>query len=254
MLADRANAECDVIYVRRELRDLSSEEWRIFVDAVKQLMNDKKPSPYDNLAKQHIEHQSECHGTPIFLPWHRAFLKTFELELQSKVPGCVVPYWDWSADSQSPHNSEVLSEKYLGGNGSGKDNCVGDSPFRDYVPGTVDDGYPKCISRQYNNNGKINSFSSPEALANIVKNIESFDDFSNAIEGSPHGNVHNGLGYGFSSMSSPNDPTFFLHHAHVDKIWYDHQRYHENFKDFGKKASPSAELRPWGMTFQDVID
>ena len=35
-------------------------------------------------------------GAYSFLSWHRYFLFRFELDLQSKVAGVMLPYWDWS--------------------------------------------------------------------------------------------------------------------------------------------------------------
>ncbi|RKP22288.1 hypothetical protein SYNPS1DRAFT_20258, partial [Syncephalis pseudoplumigaleata] len=227
-LVGQASAECETIYVRREVRDLADEEWRVFVEAVQKVMKTEKPQEadgqamtiYDDLVKQHLDYQDKCHGTPIFLPWHRAFLKTFELELQKAVPGVVAPYWHWGFDSQAPHHSEVLSHKYYGGAGQGEQSCVPDTPFKDYKPTYTADGMPKCICRQYDDNGnRIAPFSPIEELASIVENSPDFDDFSSRIEGNPHGLVHNGIGYGFSSMSSPSDPIFFAHHAFVDMLW-----------------------------------
>src|SRR4029453_17529407 len=30
-----------------------------------------------------------------FLPWHREYLRRFELALQAAVPGATIPYWSW---------------------------------------------------------------------------------------------------------------------------------------------------------------
>ena len=54
----------------------------------------------------------------MFLPYHRALLHDFEIAL-----GVAIPYWDWSADSQAPHLSDIFSDPYFGGNGK-EGNCV----------------------------------------------------------------------------------------------------------------------------------
>ena len=42
-------------------------------------------------------HGDECpHGWSIFLPWHRMYLRNFELALQDIVPSVTLPYWDWT--------------------------------------------------------------------------------------------------------------------------------------------------------------
>jgi tyrosinase len=37
------------------------------------------------------------HGTPLFLPWHRAYLYFFELALRDRVPQAMLPWWDWTS-------------------------------------------------------------------------------------------------------------------------------------------------------------
>src|SRR3954464_10272299 len=36
-----------------------------------------------------------AHGTPYFLPWHRAYLYFFERALRDRVPGAMLAWWDW---------------------------------------------------------------------------------------------------------------------------------------------------------------
>jgi tyrosinase len=61
--------------------------------------------------------RNAAHSGPIFLPWHREFLKRFEKDLQRMVPGVSLPYWDWTQDSSKPHSSPIWSDDFLGGNG-----------------------------------------------------------------------------------------------------------------------------------------
>src|SRR4051795_10630288 len=36
-----------------------------------------------------------AHGTPYFLPWHRAYLYFFERALRDQVPRAMLAWWDW---------------------------------------------------------------------------------------------------------------------------------------------------------------
>jgi len=52
--------------------------------------------------------------------------------------------------------------------------------------------------------------------------------FTKWIEGSPHGLPHMNIGFSMSSMWSPDDPIFWLHHGNVDRLyhfWIDCQEY-----------------------------
>jgi hypothetical protein len=42
------------------------------------------------------------HHTHLFLPWHRAYLYFFEKNLQDRVPGVTLPWWNWIGASALP--------------------------------------------------------------------------------------------------------------------------------------------------------
>src|SRR5688500_11378457 len=50
-------------------------------------------------------------GAFSFLSWHRYFLFRLELDLQSKVPGVMMPYWDWTDPAP------IMTDTFLGPNG-----------------------------------------------------------------------------------------------------------------------------------------
>jgi hypothetical protein len=85
--------------------------------------------------------------------------------------------------------------------------------------------YPtrKCLNRRFSREGKINAFYSPEQLQAILQNSR-FNDFARRLEGPPHALVHNEIGGDLSTMYSPNDPIFYLHHCFIDKVWADWQK------------------------------
>lgn len=43
-----------------------------------------------------------AHGTPYFLPWHRAYLYFFERALRDRVARASLPWWNWAVNEQSP--------------------------------------------------------------------------------------------------------------------------------------------------------
>jgi tyrosinase len=124
--------------VRKNGNALSAGEREAFVNAI--LAIKKKPSPwapgltvYDTFVLWHRDAFScavmAAHMGPAFLPWHRQFLRMFELELQAVEPTVTLPYWDWTVDRE--HNSYVWADDFMGGNGDPNQGfAVTTGPFR----------------------------------------------------------------------------------------------------------------------------
>src|SRR5699024_5292473 len=104
-----ASPVSDDLLVRQNAKDLSSAEKKAFTDAILALK--AKPSPwnpdlnaYDQFVAWHKD-AFECdnmaaHMGPAFFPWHRAYLRLFEQQLQEIDPSVVLPYWDWTVDQE----------------------------------------------------------------------------------------------------------------------------------------------------------
>ncbi|RKP23830.1 hypothetical protein SYNPS1DRAFT_18034, partial [Syncephalis pseudoplumigaleata] len=253
VFAGYVDARCNEILVRREVRDLTRTQWDRFVRAVNKIMTDSTPSTYDKLTSMHIKHAYEVHHSPMFLPWHRKYIKLFENELRKHDKSIAIPYWDWSVDSQHPHLSPVLSPLYYGGNGRGRHHCVPDTPFAKYRPRyVVGNDYP-CISREYNDGNKLSPFSSTEDLARITASSESMVWFYPRLEARPHAAVHLNLGNQFSGPSATNDPIFFAHHAFIDHLWALWQRRRpEHANDMGV-LSMDAKLPAFDVPVSTVV-
>lgn len=102
---------------RKNVRELTEAEKDDFVRAVWSL---KEGGEYAEYVRWHVEavmnptlapdetvppgtsgadFRNSAHRGPAFLPWHREFLRRFEQDLQSAVPGVTLPYWDWTEDA-----------------------------------------------------------------------------------------------------------------------------------------------------------
>ncbi|ORX89472.1 Di-copper centre-containing protein, partial [Basidiobolus meristosporus CBS 931.73] len=207
--------------VRKEIRELTAEEWNTYIDAVNKLHSGPPPTIYDRIVAVHLKYVVEAHNVPCFFPWHRKYIREFELALQSINNTITLPYWDWSIDSQAPETSAIFKPEYFGA--SGESECITEGPFKDwkmYVP------TPHCLKRQWSKGDKISALYPPELLAKIVTGAKSYNEFRTAIEAAPHALVHVNIGGktgDVGTMWSPNDPLFWSHHAFVDKIWADFQ-------------------------------
>ncbi|MBX9589076.1 MAG: tyrosinase family protein [Hyphomonadaceae bacterium] len=115
---------------RRNIRSLTPQERGHLIDAILEL---KKDGTYDRFVDMHVNAMGHgtppvgpgvvarngAHRGPSFLPWHRYFLGLFEKALQAKNSTVTLPYWDWTADAQTPDASPVW--EIVGGNGDSAD-------------------------------------------------------------------------------------------------------------------------------------
>ncbi|KAK1221840.1 hypothetical protein PQX77_015340 [Marasmius sp. AFHP31] len=237
---------------------------------------------YDDFVASHITLGDEVHMVGHFLPWHRLLLSLYEKALREECGYTgAQPYWNWSLDVDNGMTSWAASPIWdpvhgFGGNGvhipnyNGPFNnnsnfngwvvgantgggCIQDGPFKDYMlalgPGPVLN-QDRCITRDW-----IPTYFpmvSAGAVAQVL-NSPNFEAFRVDLEGviTPQVKVHDGghLAVGgemHDLYSSNGEPTFYLHHAHLDKIWWDWQQLaSSNLYDVSGRSGPNPP-------FQDV--
>jgi hypothetical protein len=180
-------------------------------------------------------------GAYSFLSWHRYFLYRFELDLQSKVAGVMLPYWDWSDPST------IMTETFLGPNGTiGNEVRLGyfaaDAPGTGTnttpAPGWWPAGLPgwRLHTAFGTSSGPLKRAIGPlSGLPSVIDLNQAlakttYPAFQNALEGgvglSSGNQMHNALhgwigGPGQMSFPSvsPADPFFYLHHCNIDRLW-----------------------------------
>ncbi|MEV8508535.1 tyrosinase family protein [Actinoplanes sp. NPDC051475] len=245
--------------VRKNQRDLTATERRNFVNAVLAL---KRNGRYDEFVRTHnsfILSDSDNgvrvgHRSPSFLPWHRQFLLDFERALQAIDPSVNLPYWNWTVDRDT--TSSIWGADFMGGNGRSSDGRVTTGPFafsggnwtvnvrtdsRNYLRRALGaNGQPLPTAAQLQSVLAITTYDA------APWNSTSATGFRNNVEGwrgpNLHNKVHVWVGGDMTAGTSPNDPVFWLHHCHIDKIWSDWQAAH-----------PSSSYLPTGGT-ANVID
>ena len=115
------------IYTRKNIKALLPAEKKDFIQSVLAL---KQKGTYDQFVRWHVDAMNMGpnmsmgvypHQGPVFLPWHREFIRRFE-----KALGLALPYWDWAADSSlaDPKKSPIWDVDFLGGNGDPADNYI----------------------------------------------------------------------------------------------------------------------------------
>jgi len=233
---------------RKNVKALTETEKKNFVTAVLALK--KKPSTlhsgntgfsrYDDYVEVHRNATNTAtgqpgwaHGGPAFLPWHREFIRQFENDLAAIDASVTLPYWDWTDLASNP-----LTSNFMGGNGGGADQVVTDGPFAGgkwklNVKG--DPGDSSSLQRDLG--ADENSPALPTtSLQNAVLNVATYDaspwkgvtnTFRWQCENALHNPTQRHIGGTMDSMTSPNDPLFFLHHANIDRLYAVWQGMHQ---------------------------
>ncbi|EJW04676.1 hypothetical protein EDEG_01124 [Edhazardia aedis USNM 41457] len=227
--------------IRKEIRDLSPEEWQTYKRA---FLNLKKHGILDDISEMHTQLNKYAHNTPLFFPWHRALLIHFETLLKeiNHNQDLSVPYWDWTLDYLDPLKSKIFSEDYWNLDPS------------------------KCFELEYPNNHclkraeDIDPFYNKEQINRLLNKKSKYDEFREYMELVPHAVVHFNVGGkegDMSFMHSPNDPIFWHHHSYCDYLWFKKQKLDlkNNFvEDKSKKIGLDSVLKPFGMKVKDMMD
>ncbi|SHM94150.1 tyrosinase family protein [Streptomyces yunnanensis] len=175
------------------------------------------------------EEWGQCpHGSPLFLPWHRAYVWYFErivrkvINEELKISGqqnWALPYWNYAHVQSGDKPPEYVGSKAwrqlpLAFRQEKLPDGVTDNPLR-YPHRSIGDGAIPYLN--------VNPYA--------AMSESSFDGFSPSLESTPHNKVHTRVGNGQGMGSVPHaalDPVFWLHHANIDRLWYAWLRTHSN--------------------------
>ncbi|KAL5492742.1 hypothetical protein ACEPAI_4189 [Sanghuangporus weigelae] len=294
-------AQCIEPSIRREWRQISTEEKSAWISAVKCLTTfphtdslapsvdpslsqippvNTSSTYYDDFVYMHMDLNIRIHSTGYFLPFHRWYVAVYEQDLKEKCNYMgVSPYWNWSIDSTDVFDSDFFKDSDptsgLGGWGDpSKDFSVTDGAFSDFMVAYPN---PHILRRNFSVQpwsyvGDLNGFNTyPETYANAtftpdvisamingyIGDYVGFQaDFEKAqgahaavhlmMEGDLGGTCPQGAYAGCPAGNSPtwsaNEPLFWMHHAMVDKVWYDWQNANpENFWAFFGGATSALQ-------------
>ncbi|CAB3407380.1 unnamed protein product [Caenorhabditis bovis] len=210
--------------IRKEYRMLSDDERRRLHAAFRTI---KENGEYDRLARVHAQYADSgaAHSGPAFLPWHREFIKRMEFMLRQVDPTIHLPYWDSTLDENLPDSKDSLmwTNEFMGEIQAGNLNS---GPFRSWK--TIENR--AAIRRAVGAEAKLYT----EDELNFTLNTDDIAQvlaFTAPQRGCPfrpnfnvaeytHGNVHLYVGGDMhETITSANDPIFWLHHAFVDYQW-----------------------------------
>lgn len=196
------------------------------------------------------------HGTSLFLPWHRAYLYTFERAPQDRVPGADVPWWDWSSVlSRTRGIPPAFAVREVN---AGEANPLARGPVtlgaadltlvRQRLPGAVTAGRRPLTRRDPDVPGELPR----PATVQRLSAARTFADFTMLAEGI-HNSVHGWVGGAMAAVPvAAYDPIFWAHHAMIDRLWYLWQ-IGPNGVDPPANLLGKA-LPPFPMTVRDTLD
>ncbi|GAB3549499.1 hypothetical protein GCM10027343_31370 [Noviherbaspirillum agri] len=175
----------------REFR--ASPNYSSFIDAIRIMRANTNGNDRSSLRYWSNSHINYCpHDVAYFLAWHRGYLFYFEEQLRivSGNSNLVLPYWDYYRYPTIPPE------------------------FTDPASGN-----PLYVRRV--NTNVYNALS----LAPFGPTVWNFERgrsnaFEPQIESRPHNPVHNIIGGVMTTLESPMDPIFYLHHANIDRLWH----------------------------------
>jgi len=240
----------DGVVTRYEIREMSKLDQMRIVAAIKQMMvNQDGPetSEWFRCAGYHGWPSSHCtHGRENFPGWHRAYLLDLEMTLQAadKKLGndgrIGLPYWDWT-------RHEINGEVYP--------NVL----FEEFK------ALPKDFFKPQNKK-RIEAFTrySLKRIAKNIKNSNLKEKAYQALETSqhwkaastrwrgtsvesPHNTVHVACGFPMATVSyAAFDPTFWLHHCNVDRLYESYIQIHPDSNE--EYSSAQQNLKEQGGT------
>ncbi|KAL4866978.1 hypothetical protein BDV12DRAFT_198707 [Aspergillus spectabilis] len=202
---------------------------------------------WDELHHTHIWQGNYIHYVGHFLPWHRYLVRTHELLLQ-RLCGYTgaQPYWDEVTDWESGplHEASIFDPVFgFGGDGVGEERCIQDGPFRDATLRMRAGGNEEyCIGREFNESVfEWASRAHIEECFAIPDYTTAWECYNLYLHSAGHAAVG---GVMFNPIESNGDPIFYLHHAYLDRLWWQWQQADpgRRLSDIGGPNVPPQEI------------
>jgi tyrosinase len=237
---------------RRSIAALSPQQLQLLRDGFRavQAINDDRG--YAHWAGVHgLPLPAYCniaHGTPFFLPWHRAYLYRFERAIRDQVPNAMLTWWDWRtpAGQQSSLPAALTAAR----GADGKANPLRNAKVPDAAIKAGGQLGKSLGSPTRRTPSKSSPLPTPEYVADLLE-VADFATFSAELD-DVHGGIHMWIGGHMGQINySAYDPIFWMHHAMIDRLWRMWQNKH------GKVGPPETiwdeSLPPFGMTVRQTL-
>ena len=216
------------------------------------------------LKKLTIEHETSpidrVHMHHVILPWHRLALFLLETLIRKHID-CrfTVPYYDFTTHWQDWWRHPPWDAAHLGGNGRGKNCCVEDGPYREGQWSTIfPAGLPNtCLKRYFNRNYSQCSPNILSILFKLASSARDFRSFEMGLNHFAHDRIHHLVGAYMHFGTSINDPTFWVLHSFIDKVFTTWQAQGAEYLEYPYAHSAEVlDLQPASLnfTYADIHD
>lgn len=190
-----------------------------------------------------------AHGTPYFLPWHRAYLYFFEQALRDREAQATLTWWDWRT---SATRTSRLPPLFADAQVDGAPNPLFDAPVASLArQEAAARGFqmPEHTHRRVSRPDALR-LPTPEDIERLLE-LRDFKSFSDQLE-AIHGQIHVWIGGTMSQIDfAAYDPVFWAHHTMVDRLWRIWQTRHPGA---GPPATVLDEsLPPFKMTVRQTL-
>lgn len=241
---------------------ISTGDWNLFVagiDGLRQKASTRYAgiSVFDEFARLHNEFGQ--HFGSNFLMWHRVMLWEFERQLDSVAPGARIPAYDWSREGSNALRTTLFQAGRAGGSAPFNQGPqpIPNGAFQGLVTNAAGGGN-QAVRRQFNYD---QPFHSRAAIDSTIAAVGSYAQFNVWLEGI-HANFHIAIGGNMNSLSfSPSEPSFYMHHAFIDKIWREWQQAGggnefngQHPANGGQTVNENTRMQPWGTTAKETLE
>src|SRR5215208_4216247 len=215
--------------LRRSLHGMAPNDpilqsWRDGVRLLKAASGNLSWTSFANIHGNATDFNLCPHGNWYFLPWHRAYLVSYERAVRQLTGNndFALPYWDWTEDRQMPAafvqptfngqpNSLFESQRDATPTDSLPDSTVG--------PGVINQILAESPFETFGTSRPINGGQVQNNLDQSWINCE-FCGTMGTLEQTPHNLVHVFVGGIMAQANSALDPLFMMHHCNIDRIWW----------------------------------
>ena len=189
-----------------------------------------------------------AHGTPFFLPWHRAYLWFFERALRDRVADAMLTWWDWRT---APERPARVPEPFARTRVAGKANPLHSARVSRLA---LEQGRRAGVTvsgRTRREPGEADQLPSVQEVRRVLE-LRDYLDFSAALE-ELHNRVHVWTGGHMGIIPfAAFDPIFWAHHTMVDRVWRLWQLRHPGARP--PRAILDEALPPFRMTVRQTLD